>query len=73
VISERQQKRGGPPIWIFAIVAGIFIGLILNLILWLAPAAKRPLSYHEDRTPTRGYEPTREAAMQAFARGWRRE
>jgi hypothetical protein len=47
--------------------------LILNLILWLAPAAKRPLSYHEDRTPTRGYEPTREAAMQAFARGWRRE
>ena len=24
--------------------------------------------YHEDRTPTHGYEPTREAAMQAFAR-----
>ena len=29
--------------------------------------------YHEDRTPTHGYEPTREAAMQAFARSWRRE
>jgi hypothetical protein len=28
---------------------------------------------HEDRTPTHGYEPTREAAMAAFARGWRRE
>jgi hypothetical protein len=30
------------------------------------------LSYgeHEDRTPTHGYEPTREAAMQAFARSW---
>jgi len=23
--------------------------------------------HHEDRTPTHGYEPTREAAMQAFA------
>ena len=26
----------------------------------------------EDRTPTYGYEPTREAAMAAFARSWRR-
>ena len=29
--------------------------------------------YHEDRTPTHGYEPTREAAMAAFAQSWRRE
>jgi hypothetical protein len=29
--------------------------------------------YHEDRTPTSGYEPTREAAMEAFAKSWRRE
>ena len=29
--------------------------------------------HHEDRTPTHGYEPTREAAMQAFARSWHRE
>ena len=28
--------------------------------------------YHEDRTPTHGYEPTREAAMAAFAKSWRR-
>jgi hypothetical protein len=28
---------------------------------------------HEDRTPTHGYEPTREAAMAAFVKGWRRE
>jgi hypothetical protein len=28
---------------------------------------------HEDRTPTHGCEPTREAAMQAFARSWHRE
>jgi hypothetical protein len=28
--------------------------------------------YHEDRTPTHGYEPTRDAAMTAFAKSWRR-
>jgi hypothetical protein len=28
---------------------------------------------HEDRTPTHGYAPTREAAMGAFAKSWRRE
>jgi hypothetical protein len=27
----------------------------------------------KDRTPTRCYEPTREAAMAAFAKSWRRE
>jgi hypothetical protein len=29
--------------------------------------------YHEDRTPTHGYEPTREAAMAAFKKSWLRE
>ena len=29
--------------------------------------------HHEDRSPTHGYEPTREAAMAAFAKSWRRE
>jgi len=29
--------------------------------------------YHEDRTPTHGYAATREAAMAAFAKSWRRE
>jgi hypothetical protein len=28
--------------------------------------------HHEDRSPTQGYEPTREAAMLAFARSWHR-
>jgi hypothetical protein len=28
---------------------------------------------HEDRTPTHGYEPMRDAAMAAFAKSWRRE
>ena len=29
--------------------------------------------HHEDRTPTHGYAATREAAIAAFARTWRRE
>ena len=29
--------------------------------------------HHEDRTPTRGYAESREAAMAAFAKSWRRE
>jgi hypothetical protein len=28
--------------------------------------------HHEDRTPAHGYEPTREAAMAAFKKSWRR-
>jgi len=40
------------------------------------PPIARTLAYghHEDRTPTHGYEATREAAMAAaLAKGWRRE
>jgi hypothetical protein len=29
--------------------------------------------HHEDRTPTHGYSATREEAMAAFAKSWRRE
>ena len=29
--------------------------------------------HHEDRMPTHGYTATREAAMVAFAKSWRRE
>ena len=29
--------------------------------------------YHGDRIAAHGYEPTREAAMEAFAKSWRRE
>jgi hypothetical protein len=29
--------------------------------------------YHEDRSPTHGYEADRAAAMKAFAKSWRRE
>ena len=37
---------------------------------WLWTLAYRP---HEDRSPIYGYELTREAAMAAFAKSWRRE
>jgi hypothetical protein len=29
--------------------------------------------YHEDHTPTHGYEATREAAMAAFPKSWRQK
>jgi hypothetical protein len=29
--------------------------------------------HHEDHTPTHGYEPTCEEAMQAFAKSWHQE
>jgi hypothetical protein len=52
-------------------------GTVVGRIMMFAdtPAGKPwvwSLAYgqHEDRTPTHGYEPTREAAMQAFARSW---
>jgi hypothetical protein len=32
----------------------------------------RAFGHHEDRTPTHGYAATREAAMAAFAKSWRR-
>jgi hypothetical protein len=37
---------------------------------WMGTLA---FGHHEDRTPTHGYAPTREAAMTAFAKSWRRE
>ena len=55
-------------------------GTVVGRIMMFAdtPAGKPwmwSLAYgqHEDRTPTHGYEPTREAAMQAFARSWNRD
>ena len=37
---------------------------------WMGTVA---FEHHEDCTPTHGYEATREAAMTAVAKGWRRE
>ena len=55
---------------------GVVVGRIMNAAAapvgmpWMWTLA---FGQHEDRTPTHGYEATREAAMAAFARSWRRE
>jgi hypothetical protein len=54
---------------------GVVIGRIFKVRLggrtpWMWTLA---FGHHEDRTPTHGYEATREAAMAAFAKSWRRE
>ena len=54
---------------------GVVIGRLMKAAAapigtpWLWTLA---FGHHEDRTPTHGYEPTREAAMTAFAKSWRR-
>jgi hypothetical protein len=54
---------------------GVVVGRIMKAAAapegtpWLWTLA---FGQHEDRTPTHGYEPTREAAM-AAAKSWRRE
>jgi hypothetical protein len=54
---------------------GIVVGRIMKAAA--APVSQPGLwtlayGFHEDRTPTYGYEPTREAAMAAFAKSRRR-
>jgi hypothetical protein len=55
---------------------GVVVGRIMKAAAspegtpWLWALA---FGHHEDRMPTHGYEPTREAAMAAFAKSWRRE
>ena len=54
---------------------GIVVGRILKSAAtpvgcrWLWTLA---YGHHEDRTPIYGYEPTRDAAMTAIAKSWRR-
>ena len=55
---------------------GVVVGRIFNAAAspagtpWMWTLA---YGHHEDRSPTHGYEPTREAAIAAFAKSWRRE
>jgi hypothetical protein len=54
---------------------GVVVGRIMKAAAKPADASWLwTLAYgrHEDRTPTHGYEATREAAMAAFAKSWRR-
>jgi hypothetical protein len=58
------------------LAGGVVVGGIMKAAAKPADASWLwTLAYgqHEDRTPTHGYEPTREAAMAAFARSWRRD
>jgi len=55
---------------------GIVVGRIMKAAASPVDAPwlwTRAFGHHEDRTPTHGYAPTRETAMAAFARSWRRE
>jgi hypothetical protein len=52
----------------------------LPMVSWLVQVGGRTpciwtlaSRHHKDRTPAHGYEATREAAMAAFAKSWRRE
>ena len=55
---------------------GVVVGRIMRAAAspvdapWLWTLA---FGHHEDHTPTHGCEATREAAMAAFAKSWRRE
>ena len=55
---------------------GVVVGRIMKAaavpvgMSWMWTLA---FGHHEDRIPTRGYAATREAAMAAFAKSWRRE
>jgi hypothetical protein len=59
-----------------ALADGVVVGRIFNAAAspvgtpWMWTLA---FGYHQDRTPTHGYCETREAAMAAFAKSWRRE
>ena len=58
------------------LAGGLVVGRILKSAVapvgmpWLWTLA---YGHHEDRTPIYGYEPTREEAMAAFAKSWRRQ
>jgi hypothetical protein len=55
---------------------GVVVGRIMKAAtVPVGMSSMWPLAFghHEDRTPTHGYEPRREAAMAAFAKSWRRE
>ena len=55
---------------------GVVLGRVMKAAAKSADASwlwTLAYGYHEDRTPTHGHEPSREAAMGAFARSWRRK
>ena len=73
LMLKRGGRRGEESYDVIA--GGIFVGRIM---MFADTPAGRPwmwsLAYgqDQDRTPSHGYEPTRDAAMQAFARSTER-
>jgi hypothetical protein len=55
------------------LVDGVVIGRIFKAAESPVGTAWRWTMLFDYRWPTHGYEPTREAAMEAFAKSWRRE
>jgi hypothetical protein len=75
-VSKGRAGADGPEDYDVMGPAGLVVGRIFKANT--SPVEKPwmwTVSYgdHEDRTPTHGYEATREAAMAAFAKSWRRE
>jgi hypothetical protein len=74
-VPERRPPAEGPDDYDVVGTEGMIIGRIFKTAT--APAGTPwmwTLSYGDDRDRTpHGYEPTREAAMAAFAKSWRRE
>jgi hypothetical protein len=72
-ISHRSGKERDDDYDVLA--DGVVVGRIFKVRVggrtpWMWTLAS---GHHKDRTSTRGYEATREAAMAAFAKSWRRE
>ena len=76
-LAARAQQLKVPTVGALDVLAdGTVVGRIMKAAAapvgspWMWTLA---FGYHEDRTPTHGYAETREAAMAAFAKGWRKE
>ena len=73
---EIVERRGPVEALQLVLADGAIVGRILKVHAapvgspWMWTLA---FGHHEDRTPTHGNAETREAAMAAFAKSWRRE
>src|SRR5262245_30948324 len=70
------SRKGNEDDYYDVLADGVVVGRIMKAIAapvgspWFWTLA---FGYHRDRRPTHGYAATREAAMTAFAKSWRRE
>jgi len=76
-MTDLMLKNTGPVAGQYKVLAGDEVVGHIRLSEAAPPATPWlwTLAYGqtEDRTPTHGYEATREAAMEAFARSWNRD